>query len=386
MPVNWTDGMKINKTHLVAERNALQQQMVQAAGSYISSVNYGLLPQVAEEQQPFNMQVSLDNQQHLQVRLISCRAITPGGALIDIDERHGIAEPLSVKIPDLSVAASELKNKSAVYYVVLTLNIYDRVPAGLSQPDEIPPRLPWAEPLYSLSLIPQEQLNGMKAGLYHLTIARVLVNEHRVQKDEDYIPPCSSVSSHPGLMEVYYGLEDFMAKMELYATQINQKIEQKKQNNELALMVQRMCNHVLQHQSQRMPDVKWAAMHQPPVYLFSMVASLARLIKNSLDIYVNAGKEELMNYFTEWCEVSQGALEAVITDLGDHKYQHEDINGTVLKVMGFTKVISGLFSKLNKLDYIGKKRDGSIFVKEEIVATEKTAEAGQKKRRNFLAD
>lgn len=386
LPVNWADGMKINKTHLVAERNALLQQVAFAAGSNVSDINYGLLPPVTENQQPFNLFVSLDNQQHLQVRLINCRAITPGGVVIEIDEADGGNNPLTVKVPDLSVPVSELKNKSKTWFVVLTVNIYDRQPTGQASPDEIPPRLPWSAPLYTLSLVPQEQLNNLKAGLYHLTLSRVLVNDHRVQPDEEYIPPCTVVSSHAGLLDVYYGLEEFMAKMELYALQINQKIEQKKQTNELAQMVQRLCNNLLQHQSVNIPQLKWMALHQPPAYLFSMVAAMARMIKNTLDIYINAGKEDLMNYFVEWCEVNQGTLETVITDLGAHKYQHEDINGTVLKVMEFTKIVSALFLKLSKLDYIGKKKDSNIFVKEEIVATEKTAEAAAKKRRNFLAD
>jgi hypothetical protein len=378
--------MKINKTHLVAERNAMLQQVAAAAGSHITAINYGLLPPVASGEQPFKLFVSLDNQQHLQVRLVHCKAVTPGGIIIDIDEQYDNDDPLSAKIPDLSVPLSELKNKSSVYYVVLTVNVYDRIPAGQSNPEEIPPRLPWSTPSYTLSLVPEEQLNSVNPGLFHLTLSRVLVNEHRVEADEDYIPPCSAVAAHPGLMDVYYGLETFMAKMELFAVQINQKIEQKKQNNELAMMVQRMCNQVILYQSQQIPNIKWMAVHQPPAGLFSIAASLARIIKNSLDLYVNAGKEDLMNYFAEWCEVNQGTLETVITDLGDHPYRHEDINGTVLKVMDFTKVVSALFSKLSKLDYIGKKRDANIFVKEEIVAPEKTAEAEAKKRRNFLAD
>lgn len=151
-------------------------------------------------------------------------------------------------------------------------------------------------------------------------------------------------------------------------------------------MVQRVCNQVIQHQGACLPQVKWMAPHQPPASLFAMVASLARLIKNNLDLYVNAGKEDLMNYFAEWCDVQQATLEGVITELGSHQYRHEDINDTVLKTMEFTKVVSGLFLKLSKLDYIGKKKDSNIFVKEEIVANEKTAEATAKKRRNFLAD
>ncbi len=80
LPVNWTDGMKMNKTHLVAERNALQQMAVQAAGSNITGINYGLLPPVAETQAPFKIFIGTDNQQQVQIRLASCRAVTPPAA------------------------------------------------------------------------------------------------------------------------------------------------------------------------------------------------------------------------------------------------------------------------------------------------------------------
>lgn len=386
MPVNWVDGMKINKTHLTAERNALQQQVVFAAGSHISSISYGLLPPVAAGQQGCDWTVSLDNLQNVQLRLNYCRAITPGGAVVHINSGGMPAMAVETLLPGLSVPFAELKSKSAVFFVVLTVNPYDRLPTGAADPNELPPRLPFAETQYHLSLLPQEELNGRAIGLYQLTLGRVLVQENRVEKDNEYIPPCTATASHPDLLDIYYGLEAFMGKMELYALQIVQKIQQKKQNNEMAQIVQWLCNNILQHQNLHFTQFKWTAIHQPPAYMLSVTASLARLIKNSLDVYVNTGKEDLMNYFTEWCELSQGALETVITDLGNYGYQHEDINAAVVKVSAFTKTVSALFYKLSKLDYIGKKREAAIFVKEEIVNPPETAESTAKKRRNFLAD
>lgn len=386
MPVNWVDGMKINKTHLVAERNAMLQQAVFAAGSHITPVNYGLLPPAAGEQPGCKLVVTTDNQQQVQVRLVSCRAITPGGVVVAIDVATGQGIPLQVKVPGLSVPFAELKNKSAVYYVVLTVNVYDRLPAGDADPAEIPPRLPYSTPTYTLSLLPQEELNGQPAGLYQLTLSRLLINENRLQVDEDYIPPCVTAGAYEDLQDVYNGLDAFLAKMELYALQINQKIQQKKQTNELALIVQVICNHILQHQNVHYAQFKWMALYQPPAVMLSYTASLARLIRNTIDLYVNAGKEDLMNYFVEWCEVSQGALETAITDLCNHVYKHEDINAAVMKVNNFSKLVSALFNKLSRLDYIGKKKDANIFVKEEIVNPADTAEAQAKKRRNFLAD
>jgi hypothetical protein len=202
LPVNWVDGMKINSTHLLAEHNALQQQAVFAAGSHITGINYGLLPPVANGQGGCRLFVSLDNQQYVQVRLVSCRAVTPGGAVIHIDEETA-ANAISAKVPDLSVPFAELKNKSAVFYVVLTVNIYNREPAGLADPGEIPPRLPYAAPRYTLALVPQEGLNGLKAGLYQLSLGRVLITDGKIQVDEEYIPPCVTAASHPDLLDIY---------------------------------------------------------------------------------------------------------------------------------------------------------------------------------------
>jgi hypothetical protein len=385
LPVNWVDGMKINKTHFVAERNALQQQIVLSGGSHISDINYGLLPMVAQEHEAFNVSISLDNQQYVQVRLVNCRAITPGGAFININDGSFTDDDTAAKIPDLSVPYEDLKTKSTVFFVVLSVNIYDRVGAGNAEENEIPPRLPHAVPQYNLSLLPEEELNEKKPWMYQLTLSKILLQDGKLEVDESYIPPCTSASSHTELTDIYYGLEEFMSKMELYSVQINQKIQQKKQTNDLAIIVQRVCDNIIQYQTTHLTHLKWMALHEMPAVMLSHPAAMARLIKNTLDIYVNSGKEELMNYFAEWCDVNQAKLETVITDLCNHKYLHEDINAGVVRVEEFTKIISSLFYKLSKLDYIGKKRDANIFVKEEIV-DENTAESNLKKRRSFLAD
>ena len=63
------------------------------------------------------------------------------------------------------------------------------------------------------------------------------------------------------------------------------------------------------------------------------------------------------------------------------KSEHTDINASLYKASSFTKLMLSLFKKLNELDYIGKKSDSNIFVKEEVV--DKTE---VKNRRSFLLD
>ena len=56
----------------------------------------------------------------------------------------------------------------------------------------------------------------------------------------------------------------------------------------------------------------------------------------------------------------------------------------IKKIIVFMKTLEELFSILNRLDYIGKKRDGSIFVSENT--DEREAVVHAKRSRTFLAD
>lgn len=386
LPVNWVDGMKINKHHFIDEQNARIQDQAFSTGAHITAVNYGLLPPVAKEHYPVSMYINLDNQQQVIVNLLHCHAVTPGGYVINIQQdADNEITTASKKIPGLSVPFSELKEKAETYFIVLAVNPYKRIPYGNAAENEIPTRIPYTLPQYSLSLLPEETLQNKKPGLYQLVIGKFFIKEQKIVVDENYIPPCVTSSSHPDLTDVFAGMEEFISKMELYSTQILQKIILKKQQNDLALIVQRLCENILQYSSSHTMIYKWSMLHQPPLYMLSVVASVARVFKNTLDQYIGSGKEELINYFIEWCELNQGELEGLITDLTTHKYNHENINSTIETTMAFTKTISSLFHNLSRLEYIGKKREANIFVKEEVVKSD-FPEFVPQKRRSFLAD
>jgi hypothetical protein len=386
LPVNWVDGMKINKNHFIDEQNARVQAQAFATGAHISHINYGLLPAVAGEHSPINLHINYDNQQQVVVNLLSCRAVTPGGYVINI-EQNADDDYTSVteKILGLSVPFAELRIKSETYFVVLAVNPYKRIPTGNALEDELPLRIPYTLPQYSLSLMPEEDLQYQRPGLFQLVIGKFFIKEQNILVDQDYIPPCVTSSSHPELIDVFAGMEAFISKMELYCTQIMQKIIQKKQQNELAQIVQRICENMLQYSNSHAMIYRWSMLHESPLHMLSVIASMARVLKNTLDQYLGSGKEELINYFMEWCDLKQGELENLITNLTNHKYVHEDINATVELTANFSKSISTLFHNLSRLEYIGKKRDANIFVKEEVVKSD-FPEMEIKKRRSFLAD
>ena len=94
-----------------------------------------------------------------------------------------------------------------------------------------------------------------------------------------------------------------------------------------------------------------------------------------------SGKEELMNYMSEWCELKQGELETMLSSLANTTFNQNDINKNIQKIVLFVKVTSRLFETLSKLEFIGKRRESGIFVKEEAV---QQPDSQGKPRRRFL--
>ena len=376
-PVNWIDGMKINKNHFLEVQNFVSDSIRDSVGIHTSMMNYGLLP-VAD---PIKMSLIIDNHKLLRIKVEECHAITPNGSRIDI----GTSESLSLSIP-YPEAVRELKeNENAVLLACISVNHFKRTPYGEPDPEENPPRYPFTHPEYSLNLIPEDELkNTIGFGANYLTIGKILVNAGESKIDDNYIPPSISVSSHQKLKDLYTEIDRFYGQIELYAVQIAQKIHAKKQSNDLAVMMEMMSDKTLNYLGMEINRLRWLSPHTPPANMLLSVVALARVLKNFIDARSGAGKEELLNYFAEWCNVSQGDFEVIFSETINTDYNHNQMDKVIGKITRFMKTLEDLFSILSRLDYIGKKRDGSIFVSENT--DEREAVIHAKRSRTFLAD
>lgn len=376
-PVNWIDGMKINKSHFLDVQNFVSDSIRDSVGIHTSMMNYGLLP-VAE---PIKMNLIIDNHKLLRIKVEECHAITPNGSRIDI----GTSESLSLSIP-YQEAVRELKeNENAVLLACISVNHFKRTPYGEPDPEENPPRYPYTHPEYSLNLIPEDELiNTIGFGANYLTIGKILVNAGESKIDDSYIPPSISVSSHQKLQNLYTEIDRFYGQIELYAVQIAQKIHAKKQSNDLSIMMEMMSDKTLNYLGMEINRLRWMSPHTPPANMMLSVVALARILKNFIDARSGAGKEQLLNYFAEWCNVSQGDFEVIFSETINTDYNHNQMDKVITKITRFMKTLEDLFSILSRLDYIGKKRDGSIFVSENT--DEREAVIHAKRSRTFLAD
>ena len=377
--VNWIDGMKINKDHFIASDNALLFEINRANQKKITPLNFGLSPQYgSDSSSAIDISISIDGQDSVEVTLRKCVGITLGGHIIDIVPKTAALLEQSGYILQHQYTINENESE---WYIVLKVNPYKMIPTGNADPEEVPPRHPYSLPEYKIDVIPKVETNNFELGLNHITIGKIILIDNSPTLAEDFIPPCTSIQSHPDLRFSYSELSAFLNQMEKFSMHIIQKIHQKKQTNELAHMVLEISQNTLHYLNGIIPEFRLIDKYEPPIAMISKMVNLARTIKSSLDVFVGTGKEELLNYLTDWCDLNQGAFENVLIRMIDIDYVHTDINASLLSVSDFTKLMLSLFKKLNELDYIGKKSDSNIFVKEEAVENAKV-----KSRRSFLLD
>ena len=62
LPVNWIDGMKVNKNQFIATDNNNAQQVKDTYLTFITPFNYGLLLHPKGNTAPLNIVIDIDNQ------------------------------------------------------------------------------------------------------------------------------------------------------------------------------------------------------------------------------------------------------------------------------------------------------------------------------------
>jgi len=374
LPVNWADGMKINKDHFRNDQQANNWQQAMHTRVFINEYNYGLF---VSGEAGRSIVVTTDNQQQVTISMLSCYAITPGGYLVHVEEGNS----LMALVPGLQMPYAQLASADAEYYVMLAVNPFNRVPVGQPDAEESQLRPPYTAPAYSLHLV---DIRDKIPGDFHLPLGRIKVSEGKVLADEDYIPPCTSVAAHRALTEFHADIGHFFGSMESYVLRIQQKVIQKHQQNDLSLIIGELCNVISIYCCGEYQRVLLEYRSQPPVRLVAGVAGLARLMKNKIDIHTGAAKDELLNYFSEWCGITQAEWETALTGLSNFRYDHMNAGEAVRVVQQFIRLTLRLFSTLASLEYIGRKRDAGIFVKEHLVVP--AEELPAPRRKSFLAD
>lgn len=356
--------MKINKNHFIDLQDNIEDLLRDARSIGVNYINYGLLPTPLTR--PFQYSISIDAHRELTVNIKFLKAVTPGGGRIEITNYTGEFSE--------SIALNDFDFRENDYFLLLNIDPFQRVPSGEQKMDEVPPRFPNALPRYFLTSIVESEVNQNNIGALQFPLAKFRMTQDNYEIITDFVPPCMVINSHPNLLSLFENYENFFKQMEFNSVQISQKIRFRnttEDENIIAKMVFDACDKIKIFTAQCITKNKWQGGNLSPMEVLENTVSLARVIKNTFDSFSGDGKEVLFNYFSEWTEITSGDYERLFTDTINVKCNAYDIAPTIVQATRFIEHAGNLFSILNQLDYIGKKRDSGIFVNENILKTSK---------------
>ena len=156
-PINWQDGMKIHKDHFVGMENAFLEQLQLQEKIDLNDTNFGLIS-IGNNKSSLEITHKIDDHA-LSISLASCKAITPGGALIWIEDPNQVEAFLMER-----ARLNEELSKSKSLFVILICNPFDRIPSGNPDPEEVPLRRPFSRPSYRVEISHTGQESQTDAG------------------------------------------------------------------------------------------------------------------------------------------------------------------------------------------------------------------------------
>lgn len=359
--VHWIDGMKVSKEHFIATDHYLSHALREVRASGLSPHSFGLCTAGEEDALRIGIQAAPDRALRVEVR--QCRAVTSDGCFIDIDEDNAVRAEIS--LPQRLVEYRLEGNQA--FGIMLGVNAFDTQPCGESDAEEIPPRHPFVDASYRISVVPLATIQTEQWTGPHLMIAQCALENGEVRILNDFVPASATVASHAGLGEWYRKFGKALEETETYSYRIIQKIKTKSQKNTLSDSVQYLTERLIEVLSQGSLAYRHQLLHQPPLLMLTATLNVAKAIQSSLECLTLREKEELLNYVAEWAEETPGQMQSNLNGLLKMPYVHTDILPLLQAVEAFFALWATLFNKLSQLEFIGKRKGQQVFIVESPV-------------------
>jgi len=347
--LNWRDGMKITKKHLVAHDMAILDAIRDSSALTINNHNYGLLP--AQNGTDSGIQVSVMGDT---LQLLSCRAVTPGGIRI---EWEAISDPDSVSLSLLDYK-SRLGN-IGIFYVVLRISLANIVETGDYDLDEHPLRKPYIllKPMLEL-LSSHENL----ADSYSLPIFRVRFEGQMFSPDYDYIPPTTGVFGE-NLMWYYETCGKQINSIQQTCVLVVKKINAMQSQTPIAKDVYQISEKLITVGLEIIDYYRLLAKDLPPVHFIQSLVRYARTIRTALDCLSEISASRLFQYIrnnvggttkfnNHYAEITKALFESMIDSVLSNTYNHNDCTLLLDNLKTFLDFLEFIFQSLLALPYV----------------------------------
>ena len=363
--VNWVDGMKISKEHLSLTEDFFIDAIRDSINIRLTGYNYGLLPPYHGETLSSNFEIMERPTDHVEIELRRCNAITAGGCRIDINPN----EP-SGYLKLNHVLENNENPQENVWDVILIVHPFGRVPTGVPDENETPPRHPHADKQYILSVTLKGQINAEELGMHNLIIGRIIKNGDRYEVDSSYIPPCTTMLSHPELKNYYERFGKYLNDIEVSSHKIIQKILEREKSISIAVNTQFLCEHILNYVVTIYFKYKNMGRNFAPVEIAELFAAFAHRCFVALNFIPQKKRDEMLQYYYEWSDVTPSNFIDMLTNMLEVNYDHNNIRGIMEQTESFLSVFSSLWVRLSSLEYIGFRKENVVVAvqeKQEVV-------------------
>lgn len=356
---NWVDGMKIGRQHFVDSESALLDGIRDTASIFSQVCNYGLLEALPGEKSSLDCDVISNGAGKPKIIVRHCRAITAGGCRIEI--LPGL-HPELVSDADFGAGANDFaggaNGGSANYLAVILVDPFNRQPFGHAVAEEFPPRNQYSVSAYKLAIVPEDSIHSSSAGAYMLPVARFAARSGELVRDNNYIPPCAVIASFPGTKQLYNYVSERFNVIQEHCLEVVRKVADGGQTTALALNTKRICEECAWYISGEFFAFRTIYRRQSPVYIGKCVVQLANIVSLCINVIPSKEKEELLQYFSHWNDVSPGKFEDALSAVTDSDYDHDDLAGFFQPLLSFLKMWSDLLEKLKDLKLIGARKEG----------------------------
>lgn len=357
--INWVDGMKISQSHLNQQDDFFIDTIRDSSSLYINNFNYGILPVTGQFSEKMIFEIFSTATNDAQLVIKNCNAVTLAGYRVEIPE-------FDLNVRTLAQKLSNDENIDGDFYILVSVNPFDKIPFGEIDAEEIPPRHPYTKPNYNVEMVSVAALNSNLAGGNYIVLGKVNYKAGFAQIDSNFIPPCTTVNSHQKLVEYHSSFVRSVSNLQQFAFKIIQKSAHRDQNTALATNVRALCTTLLNTIADSYFQFKNRSLEQPPIYLVEIFSKLALRVYNTIQMTPNAEVEEMLNYSLEWSEVAPHSIISQLTTSSEINYDHYHCGEYLRNIQTMLNCLETVFGKLSELDYIGQRKENIIVTEQEI--------------------
>jgi len=363
-PVNWIDGMRINKSHFEQTNDFVLDHLRDAVSHSLNAYNFGLLHSPDHQQLPsLKWSVQFSAQAFIEIKVETCKAICPDGTRIDITPAHQCH--LKASFQNLASSLNLNLSSDHYFYIVIQANPFERKPFGVIPAEEVPPRHPFSTSYYRVTIVPIQQYLPEQGYMAQLPIGKMgYVNGHLMQVP-GYIPPCSTIGGSPVLSNALQEIKDILNKIEQHCYKIVSKSYQTGTTQSVvAKNISDYCKKYVELYNQHVLFYQWMADSQAPLLFAEHLGRLWLTMRTQIELMPPREKEEVIAYMAEWMNQSKGDIEQRMVFFKQATYLHNDPGSLFVQMVDTMKYFEELFSRLSQLEFIGKRRGQSLLINE----------------------